>query len=167
MPIYEFYCPDCHRIFSFLSRTIDTEKIPACPKCGRASLSRRVSPFAVISGGGSSEEGEGGMPDLPIDEGKMERAMMALASEMEGADDNDPRAAAQFMKNFSNLTGLELNDSMKEALRRMEAGEEPETIEAEMGDLFAGDEMPFVMPGQKGAGKRLAPPSRDETLYEF
>jgi putative FmdB family regulatory protein len=167
MPIYEFYCPACHRIFNFLSRSINTEKVPSCPKCGRERLDRKVSRFAALRGG-KKEGGEEGMPDLPIDESRMEQAMMAMASEMEGMDENDPKAAAKFMQKFSSLTGLELNDNMKEALRRMESGEDPEAIEQEMGDMFAGDEMPFVLPGQKGGGlKYLLPPSRDETLYEM
>jgi hypothetical protein len=130
-------------------------------------LSRQVSPFAVLSGGLKSSETGEGTPDLPIDEKKMEQAMMTLASEMEGVDDNDPKAAARFMQKFSSLTGLELNDGMQEALRRMEAGEDPEAVEAEMGDMFDGEAMPFVMPGQKGGRRFLAPPSRDETLYEM
>jgi putative FmdB family regulatory protein len=37
MPIYEFYCPDCHTVFSFFSSRIDTAVRPACPQCGKAS----------------------------------------------------------------------------------------------------------------------------------
>jgi hypothetical protein len=27
MPMYEFYCPDCNTIFTFLSKSVNTEKI--------------------------------------------------------------------------------------------------------------------------------------------
>jgi putative FmdB family regulatory protein len=47
VPVYEFYCCDCHTIFNFLSRQVNTEKRPSCPKCGRPELERQVSPFAV------------------------------------------------------------------------------------------------------------------------
>jgi putative FmdB family regulatory protein len=170
MPIYEFYCPECHRIFNFFCRLVNTEKVPGCPKCGQDKMSRKVSRFATISGGKrEGNDAPDGMPDLPIDENRMEQAMTTLASEMEGMDENDPKAAACFMQRFSNLTGLELNDSMKEALRRMEGGEDPEALEEEMGDLLGGDEMPFALPSQQksGAGKYNRPPSRDETLYEM
>jgi putative FmdB family regulatory protein len=170
MPIYEFYCPECHRIFNFFCRSVNTEKVPGCPKCGQENMSRKVSRFATISGGKKEgDETTEGMPDLPIDESRMEQAMTALASEMEGVDENDPKAAARFMERFTNLTGLELNENMREALRRMESGEDPEALEAEMGDLLGGEEMPFAMPGQKkaGIGKYIRPPSRDETLYEM
>ncbi len=47
MPIYEFYCANCHTVYSFLSKTIDTAKRPDCPRCGRPKLDRRMSRFAV------------------------------------------------------------------------------------------------------------------------
>ena len=47
MPIYEFYCKDCHTIFNFFSRTVNTEKQPACPKCARPELERKMSVFAI------------------------------------------------------------------------------------------------------------------------
>src|SRR3972149_3048437 len=42
MPIYEFYCRPCHRVFSFLSRAVDTARTPSCPRCGAPELVRRV-----------------------------------------------------------------------------------------------------------------------------
>lgn len=165
MPIYEFYCPKCHTIYSFFSRSVNTDKLPLCPGCKRNTLQRRVSRFAVVSGG-KSEEKESA-PDLPIDEAKMESAMASLASEAEGMNEEDPRAAARLMQRFSEMTGLKLGKNMEQALKRLEAGEDPEAIEAEMGDLLEGDENPFEIPGKKGRQKRALPPSRDETLYEM
>ena len=57
---------------------------------------------------------------------------------------------------------------MDEALTRMEMGEDPEQVEAEMGDLLE-EEDPFLLPGKKGKGirsKRPAP-QKDETLYDL
>ena len=34
MPIYEFACPDCRKIFNFLSKRLQPAGPPACPKCG-------------------------------------------------------------------------------------------------------------------------------------
>ena len=53
MPIYEFYCADCHTIFNFLSKAVNTSKRPPCPKC-RRKLERQVSLFSM---GGNSQEG--------------------------------------------------------------------------------------------------------------
>lgn len=167
MPIYEFYCQRCHTIYSFLSRTINTEKVPACPHDGRHRLQRKVSQFAFVSGG--KTEGEGEDDDLPIDDARMEQAMESLATEAEGIDEDDPKAAARLMRKLSDMTGIEYGDSMQEALRRLEAGEDPDAIEEEMGDLLENDEEPFMLPGsgKGGRGLRRRPPRRDETLYEM
>ena len=162
MPIYEFYCPDCHVIFNFFSRTVNTDRIPPCPKCDRAGLDRQMSAFAVLRG--AKEDSEDGLPD--IDESKLEQAMSALASEAEGINEDDPRQAAQLMRKLTDMTGLELGSGMEEALRRMEAGEDPEQIEAEMGDLLE-EEDPLVVQGQRKSGRRKPPPRKDETLYEL
>ena len=168
MPIYEFYCVDCHTVFSFLSKAVNTEKRPLCPRCGKRKLDRQVSSFATPSrrAGGGAE----GDDDLPIDEAKMERAVETLASEAEGINEDDPKQAARLMRKFSNMTGMEFGEGMENALSRLEAGEDPEKIEAEMGDLSE-DEEPFVLPGDKGGkarkGRRPRPLRRDNTLYEL
>ncbi|MBL7077266.1 MAG: zinc ribbon domain-containing protein [Kiritimatiellae bacterium] len=167
MPIYEFYCPDCHVIFSFLSRSINTSKCPACPRCKRKKLDKQVSLFAAT--GHASEDGD--MDDLPIDESRMERAMEAMASEAESMNEDDPREAAKLMRKFSDMTGMEFGKGMQEALGRMEAGEDPDKVEAEMGDLMESED-PFVLPGKQAGsasakGKRRGEPKRDKTLYEM
>lgn len=174
MPIYEFYCPDCHAIFNFFSRTINTEKRPECPRCRKRKLEKQISMFAAVGrhkGKGDGGEGDDALGDFPVDEQKMERAIGALASEAEGMSEDDPRAAARLMRKFSDMTGLEYGQGMQEALTRMEAGEDMEEVEKDMGDLLDGEEEPFVLPGQKGkAGKaasRRRAPDRDPTLYEM
>ena len=162
MPIYEFYCSDCHMVFNFYSRTINTDKRPLCPKCGRIELSRQMSSFAVVRG--LKEDSDTGLPD--IDESKLEQAMGALASEAERIDEDDPRQAAQLMRKLTTMTGLELGAGMEEALRRMESGEDPEQIEAEMGDLLE-EEDPLVLQGQRKYSRKRTPPRKDETLYEL
>lgn len=165
MPIYEFYCERCHRVFNFLSRQIDTRKRPACPRCGRPRLERKPSRFAVSRG---LEEPDGSaMPDL--DESKLEQAMEALAGEMEGVDEDDPRQAARLMRKLYDTTGLELGPAFEEAMRRMEAGEDPDRIESEMGDLLEEEDplAPGGGRGLKGIVRRFVPPAVDETLHEM
>jgi len=169
MPIYEFYCPDCHTVFNFLSKAVNTDKRPVCPRCKGRELQREVSLFAMTHRSGEDDEG---MDDLPIDESRMESAVNTLAGEAENINEDDPRAAAGLMRKFSKMTGLEFNENMEQALQRMEAGEDPEAIEAEMGDSLEGDEDPFLLPGQKGAKRRAGgrprgAPRRDRTLYEM
>lgn len=163
MPIYEFYCDRCHTIFNFFSRSVNTTKVPQCPQCGKAKLSRQVSLFAVT--GKAKEDGD--VDDLPFDESQMEKAMQMLAGEAEKINEDDHRQAAQLMRKLSSMTGLELGENMQEALSRMEQGEDPEQIEAEMGDLLEGED-PFSF-RKKGrmAGSRRRAPFRDETLYDL
>lgn len=169
MPIYEFFCKDCNTIFNFFARTVNTEKRPLCPKCHKRKLDRQVSMFASV-GKAKETGGEGGEgDDLPIDESKMERAVTELAGEAESIDESDPRSAARLMRKFSKMTGMEFGGGMEQALQRLEAGEDPDKIESEMGDLLDGEE-PFVMGGKKGGkGRRKGPPPplRDKTLYEM
>lgn len=167
MPVYEFYCPDCHTIFNFFSRRVNTEKRPPCPRCGRPELERQVSRFA-ISKGRQEVEGDDHMPD--IDESRMERAMQALAAEAEGVDENDPRQAARMMRKLSEAMGTPLGSEMEEVIRRMEAGEDPDQIEADMGDLLDAED-PFGGSEPKRGGKpsqQASPrPQVDQTLYEL
>ncbi len=165
MPVYEFYCSDCHKIFHFLSKNVNTKKRPDCPKCGRPDLERQVSLFTVSKG--RSEEDQGPMPD--IDEYKMEKAMMAMADEAEKINEDDPRQAAQLMRKLYDATGLSLGPGMDEMMRRMESGEDPEQIEKEMGDILEAED-PFsgnIKKKIKGLSKQDLPPSVDETLYEL
>jgi len=108
------------------------------------------------------------MADIPFDESKMEKAMQMLTRESEKIREDDPRQAADLMRKLTDMTGMQLGANMEEALSRMEQGEDPESVEADMGDLL-NDEDPFVVSGESGRGaktKRVAP-RRDETLYDL
>lgn len=168
MPIYEFYCPDCHTIYNFYSRRINTEKVPACPAAGGGHrLERQVSLFSISKG---RKEDDGGDDMLDgIDESRLEQAMMAMSGEMENIDENDPRQAARMMRRLFDSTGLKLSGGMEEAISRMEAGEDAEQIEAEMGDLLE-EEEPFAVKPRRlldDLRRRYLPPRVDETLYEL
>lgn len=168
MPIYEFYCEPCHRIYSFLSRAINTERAPDCPRCGQRQLARRASSFAISKGRPEQAQGEdAGVPDL--DEGKLMQLMQELGPEAESLSEEDPRQAAHMMRRLFDATGLPIGSGMEEALRRMAAGEDPEKVEQDLGDSLEQD------PFSPGAGKRslaslrrrLLPPTVDTHLYEL
>jgi hypothetical protein len=104
------------------------------------------------------------MPD--IDENKMEKAMMALAREAENMNEEDPRQAARLMRKLYDSTGLDLGPGMEEAIRRLEAGEDPDQIEEELGDQLAEEDPLGTLP-KRGGKSGLRPPAVDETLYEL
>ncbi len=163
MPIYEFYCERCNTVFNFFSKSVNTETVPNCPKCRDVKLKREMSLFANISKR-KDEEVDGDMP--PIDEAKMEKAMAMLASEAENINEDDPRQAAMLMRKLSDAAGLNMGPGMEEALSRMERGEDPDKIEAEMGDLLEGED-PFILEAKSKAGKRKPKPKVDDTLYDL
>ena len=75
------------------------------------------------------------------------------------------------MRRFSSMTGLRLGDKMEDALSRLEAGEDPESLEKDMEGLEEKDL--FKIDGaNEGSGKRIISarkkaPLRDDTLYEM
>ncbi|HAS83238.1 MAG TPA: hypothetical protein DCS43_11350 [Verrucomicrobia bacterium] len=176
MPIYEYYCERCHMILNFFARTPSPSRQPDCPHCGKGKLPRQVSLFATgrkgaSEGAGGDGEGMDGLDGM--DEHKMERAMELMASEAEHLNEDDPRAAAKLMRKFSNVAGMEFNEGIEQALQRMENGEDPEHVEAEMGDVLD-DANPFVVkggakPGKQGGRERRqrGAPRHDAALYDL
>lgn len=161
MPVYEFYCKRCNTIFNFYSKSVNTSKQPICPKCREVKLRRYLSSFSILrqSPGGDSND------SLPFDEGRMEKAAGMLAKEAENINEDDPRQAAHVMRRLSEISGLNLGRGMKEAIERMEAGEDPEKIEEEIGDIL--DEEPLALPEKRLSREHPKTPLKDETLYEL
>ncbi len=156
MPIYEFLCPSCNRIFSFHSFKVDPDKVPSCPKCHTGDLRRVPSRFGVgAARKTASEDGGDG-----LDDPRLEREMMKLAADLEGMDENDPRQMAAAVRKMTELAGEPVTPAMEEMIRRLEAGEDPERIEEDLGDAIEDE-----MGDGGGGGFGGAPPTRDEGLY--
>ena len=158
MPVYEFLCASCNKIFSFHSFKVATEKIPKCPKCSNADLRRVPSSFGVATASKASA-GQGDDAGAGLDDPRMEQEMMRFASELEGMDENDPRAMAAAVRKMTEIAGEPVTPAMEEMIRRLEAGEDPEKVEEELGDALE-EEM-----GDEGGGFSGAPPTRDSGLY--
>jgi hypothetical protein len=123
-----------------------------------------MSPFATP--GRAKEPGEDDLVPR-FDESRMERVLEELTREAGKMDEEDPRTMAGLMRKFSEKTGFELNEKMELALTRLEAGEDPDTIEREMGGILEGDDaLPFAFK-QAGKGSEPRPPVHDETLYDM
>lgn len=99
-----------------------------------------------------------------LDESKMEQAFESLMREAEGINEEDPRQMASLMRKFTSQTGLNLGDAMEEAISRMEAGEDPDQIEQEMGDVLGEDD--FSLEALKKKARSTGnQPIKDEKLY--
>ena len=171
MPIYEFACPKCRVIFSFLSKRVNPEHLPKCPKCGNKKLTKEVSRFAMPRGAkepaAPTEAGEHQpMPDL--DDPRIMRAMGELERDIEHLDENNPKHMAHMMKKMKDiLPSGTVPKEMDVAIKRLEAGEDPEKIEEDMGDVLGdlmggpGDEEGMGMGGYGGGY------SRDNSLYDY
>ena len=192
MPIYEFYCPDCHTVFSFFSSRIDTAARPACPQCGKPELARKPSRFAALSaaksggagGAGSDAEGDAEDPLAGLDEDRMAGVMESLAAEMEGMDDSaqqDPKQLARFLARFQEATGLEAGPKMEEMMARLAEGADMDELEAQMGGAGGAgpegggeygeegggepDDFSDFFRAKRAAAARRKAPRVDETLH--
>ena len=167
MPIYEFACPDCRKIFNFLSKTLQPDRLPACPKCGNRNLIKQVSSFAMPRGLKESpapaegQPDEGPMPDM--DDPRVARVMAEMERDMEHLDENNPRHMAHLMKKMKEI--MPAGATPKEldiAIKRLEAGEDPEKIEEDRGDVL-GDFMGGEDEGAGGGGGY----THDSGLYDY
>ncbi len=119
MPIYEYGCYDCRkRVNIFFRSFADVEKkTPTCPRCQGQKLKRLVSKVAVVRS----------------EESRLES--LADPSKLAGLDENDPKAMARWMRQMSGEIGEDLGSEFHEVVDRLEAGEDPESIEKSMPDL--------------------------------
>jgi hypothetical protein len=174
MPIYEFYSPDTHKIYSFFARsTGDRNRMPRCPDNPKARMERLVSQFAVT---GRAREKTGEEPGGAGSDPRLERAMAEMEREMAGIDETnpDPRMLGRLMRKMTEATGREVPGEMEQMLRRLESGEDPEKLEEEFGDAldeigegtFGGEgEEPGAVRSLMKA--RRGRPRRDPVLYEM
>ena len=170
MPIYEYACPKCRVIFNFLSKRIQPDRLPVCPKCGNKKMTRQMSRFAMSRGlkePAAKSEPESGEPPMPdFDDPRMERAMMEMERDMEHLDENNPKHMAHMMRKMKDLMPPgTVPKELDVAIKRLEAGEDPEKIEEDMGDVL-GDLMggPDEEGGMGGSG---GPYSHDSGLYDY
>ncbi len=160
MPIYEFYCKDCNMIFNFFSASVNVEKRPTCPRCHKVELQRRMSSFMTPKNKGW--EDDTAMPDM--DEAKMEQVMSVLAEKVGHVDENDPRQAADLMRKMTEMTGLKTGPAMEEMIARVEAGEDPEQVEADMGELLESEDT-FTLKQESSGPVKKRPLLVDDNLH--
>lgn len=165
MPIYEFYCPANNKLYSFLARSLAyRDQVPQCPDNPALPLEKRVSGFAII---GKAKEEQENDPFAGIDDAKMETLMEDMEGEMSGMDDAnpDPRQLGRFMRKMTDLMGDKTPPELRDMVRRLEAGEDPDKLESDYGDMDGSDEALFSQ--MKTIIRNARPPIRDPKLYEI
>jgi putative FmdB family regulatory protein len=116
VPIYEYRCNGCGRRVSIFQRSIQSESVAVCPRCGGHDLARLISRVAVVRSEGSR------LDDLASD--------AALAD----LDERDPRSLARWARRMGRDMGEELGPEFDEVVERLEAGEMPDEMD-EQGEV--------------------------------
>ncbi|HLP08835.1 MAG TPA: FmdB family transcriptional regulator [Opitutaceae bacterium] len=178
MPIYEYYCPDNNRIYQFLAKTLEQGRtVPKCPDNPAFRMERMMSTFAIT---GRSETPNNDAPEhegpaaadgaaersgeADVDDARMDAAFAEMEREMDGVDENDPRAMARMMRKMSEVTGEKLDEQMEEVVRKLEEGTDPDRLEEQMGEAFPDAEAEEGGAPSRGFG---GIPSRDPNLYDY
>jgi len=107
MPIYEYYCEDCHKKSSFLLLRVSEEIDPFCKACGGKRLKRLISRVSIPK---SEEKRMEGLLD---------------PSKFSDLDENDPKSVERIMRKMGKELGDELGEdfeqSMEEALHESQS----------------------------------------------
>jgi putative FmdB family regulatory protein len=123
MPIYEYLCRSCNRIFQFLVKDASRRgQAPPCPRCG-SPTEKVLSRFSI---GGAPSGGDSHPDDADL-------------ASMSG---EDPRAMASAIRRMADDMGEDLEPEIMEALSRLEAGEDPEQIERDLEQSRPGSSPP-------------------------
>ena len=174
MPIYEFYCPQNHKIYQFYAKTLAQGRtIPPCPDNPAYRMEKILSPSPSSEPGGRRP---GRCPGrrrrgLGRPRPRMEAAMGAMEREFANVDENDPRAMGRMMRRMADLTGEKIGGEMEEMVRKLEEGADPDSLEEQLGAGPA-DRRRTPRPGRPAeAGDRRRAgrggPVRDPKLYDY
>ena len=111
MPLYEFRCNQCGKVFTFLVGVVANNTDPYCPRCGSTALTKLISRIRAHL----SEE-------TRLDQ---------LASSFENLDISDnpsPREVRSLMRKLTSALG---DDVDREIVEEMEAAMEEEALGGE------------------------------------
>jgi hypothetical protein len=100
------------------------------------------------------------MPDF--DDPRVARAMAEMERDMEHLDENNPRHMAHMMRKMKDIMPAgSVPKELDIAIKRLEAGEDPEKIEEDMGEALSG----FM--GDEGGARGGGGYTKDSGLYDY
>ena len=172
MAIYEYYSPDNNRIYSFYAKTISQScKLPRCPDNFNYKMVKMISSFSVTANRNNSEdESVGG----DHSDQNLQAAIAEMENDITGIDEEnpDPRQLGHLMRKMTEMSGEKMHERMEEIMHRLEAGEDPEKLEDEFGDMLEDEVETKENPSEKTENikskkseKQLL--TRDPQLYNF
>ncbi len=118
MPTYDFICNSCTKRFDIFLTFNEYGKVPVhCTHCNSADVRRRMTKVRIAK--------------------TQDQRYESMANEFESFDglDGDPRALGEMMKKMGREAGDDLPAEFDEVVDRLEAGQTPEEIEANMPEL--------------------------------
>ena len=125
MPGYDYRCGNCSK-HSVIYQTYEEygESAVECPHCNSQDMHRIIGRIRIAK----SEESR--LEDL------------SDPSSWGDFDEDDPKSMAKMMRKMGNELGEDMPAEFDEVVDRLEAGEDPESIEKDMPDL-GGDDLGF------------------------
>lgn len=120
MPTYDFICNACAKRFDvFLTYSEYGKKTVHCVFCNSADVRRRMTKVRIAK--------------------TQEQRLESMAGEFENFAglDSDPKALGAMMKRMGQEAGEDLPAGFGEVVDRLEAGQQPDEIEAALPDLGA------------------------------
>lgn len=131
-------------------------------------MSRFASPKGVAEPAANSENDAAGGPMPDMDDPRILNAMNEMERDMAYMDENNPKHMAHMMRKMKDLLPADaMPKELDVAIKRLEAGEDPEKIEEDMGDVLGaamgGMEGDEAMGGMGGGGGY----SHDGGLYDY
>ena len=94
MPIYEYLCRDCGKVFSYLVMNLRESFRPVCKRCRGTEMTRLISRVARVRS----------------EENRLES--LADPSKLGAIDENDPASMARWMKRMGKEMGEDLGDDL-------------------------------------------------------
>jgi putative FmdB family regulatory protein len=122
MPTYDYRCLACRKRLSLVLSYSEYGQAPVvCPHCGSGNVKRLISRVRVLR----SE-------DSRLDS-------LADPDDWGDVDENDPRSIARAMRRMGDEMGEDLPDEFDDVVDRLEAGEDPESVENSLPDMGGDD----------------------------
>jgi putative FmdB family regulatory protein len=105
VPLYEYRCTSCRKRTTILTLRASESVRPTCEHCGKATLERLMSRFAMVRS----------------EEARLES--LSDPSQLGDLDENDPKSMARWVKRMGSELGDELGGpELDEMVNEIEAG---------------------------------------------